>query len=288
METWLIYAIASLFFAGGVNFVMKVISHRNYNTSYVSIIAYLFAAFLSWMSYVLFYIDNFIFDSLYLILILSFLNTFFYFLSTLTRVKGLDNVDTTIFFPLYKTVSPILIVLISLLFFNENLNIKEIIGIIIWITIPILLVSKAENKIQKNLKLWILFVLLTSIFSSIASWFTKENSISNIDLELFVFFTLLFWVIISSVSYKFFKKKITRKYSKKWTYLIWLILWFFHYMSFLMFSKALTWNLAVVYTINSFSILIPIILSVIFYKEEMTSKKWFVIFLSILSMLFFI
>jgi hypothetical protein len=47
METWLIYAIASLFFAGGVNFVMKVISHRNYNTSYVSIIAYLFAAFLS-------------------------------------------------------------------------------------------------------------------------------------------------------------------------------------------------------------------------------------------------
>ena len=59
-------------------------------------------------------------------------------------------------------------------------------------------------------------------------------------------------------------------------------------MSFLTFTKAVEWNLAIVYTINSFSILVPIILSVIFYKEEMTYKKAFVIFLSVISMLLFI
>jgi uncharacterized membrane protein len=48
------------------------------------------------------------------------------------------------------------------------------------------------------------------------------------------------------------------------------------------------WNLAIVSTITSFSILIPIVLSVIFYKEKMTYKKAFVIFLSIISIILFI
>jgi len=47
METWLIYAIVSVFFAGGYNFAMKVISQRDYNTSFVSILSYFSAAFLA-------------------------------------------------------------------------------------------------------------------------------------------------------------------------------------------------------------------------------------------------
>jgi uncharacterized membrane protein len=51
---------------------------------------------------------------------------------------------------------------------------------------------------------------------------------------------------------------------------------------------AVTWNFAVAFTINSFSILIPIILSIIFYWEHFNLKKWMVIVLSIVSILLFI
>jgi uncharacterized membrane protein len=90
------------------------------------------------------------------------------------------------------------------------------------------------------------------------------------------------------LSYKFFDKKHKKNYSKKWIYTFWIILWVFQYLWFYTFTHAMGGNLSIVITINSFSILIPIILSVIFYKEEMTIKKWLVIWLSILSVVLFI
>jgi multidrug transporter EmrE-like cation transporter len=65
-------------------------------------------------------------------------------------------------------------------------------------------------------------------------------------------------------------------------------MWVFHYTSFYCFTRALEGNLAVVFTINSFAILIPIILSIIFYKDHFNFKKAFVIALSIVSIILFI
>ena len=46
-------------------------------------------------------------------------------------------------------------------------------------------------------------------------------------------------------------------------------MWIIHLIVFYVFTKAIEWNLAISYTINSFSILIfTIILLVIFYKED--------------------
>ena len=288
METWLIYAIVSVFFAGGYNFAMKVISQRNYNISFVSIFGYIFAAIFSGIYYIFTSIDNFTMEWFYLLLAFAFFNTFFYFLSTISRVKSLDNMDTTLVFPLYKTFSPILITIISLFIFGESLNLKETLWIIVWIIVPLLLITKTENNIQKNLKLWIIFVIATSIFWAISNWFSKAIYNFEINVDLFVLFSLIAWTFISIFSYKVFDKKEKKIYSKKWIYKFWLLLWFFQFMSFYTFILAVKWNLAIAYTINSFSILIPIILSVIFYKEEMTFKKAFVIFLSVISMLLFI
>ena len=288
MEIWLIYAIISVFVSGIFNFLMKVISHRNYNTSYVSIVAYFTWSILAIIYYLINNFWNYYLDNFWIYIVISFFNTFFYFLSTLTRVKSMDSVDTTIFFPLYKTFSPIFITLISLFIFWENLNLKESLWIIVWICVPLMLLTKTENKIQKNLKLWLFFVILTSIFASISNWFNKSLYNFGLNLDLFIVFSLIFWTLISLISYKYFGKESKKVYSEKWVIKFWILMWIIHLVAFYVFTKAVEWNLAIAYTINSFSILIPIILSVIFYKEEMTFKKGFVIFLSIISMLLFI
>jgi multidrug transporter EmrE-like cation transporter len=59
----------------------------------------------------------------------AFVNVFFYFLSTLTRMESMKNIDSVIFFPIFKTVSPILVTISSLFIFNETLITREIIGI---------------------------------------------------------------------------------------------------------------------------------------------------------------
>jgi uncharacterized membrane protein len=48
------------------------------------------------------------------------------------------------------------------------------------------------------------------------------------------------------------------------------------------------WDVAIVYKIISYSLFIPIILSVIFYKEKITVKKWVAFLLTIVSILLFV
>jgi uncharacterized membrane protein len=51
---------------------------------------------------------------------------------------------------------------------------------------------------------------------------------------------------------------------------------------------ALEGNMAVVYTINSFSILITVLLSVFFFKEHFNFKKALAVIASVLAGVFFI
>ena len=289
METWVIYSIVSLFFAGFFNFGMKIIAQRNYNTSYVSMLIYSVATIISLAYYLLFFYDWFETKSFILLALLAFWSALFYFLSTLSRIVSLKNIDTTIFFPLYKTFFPIIIALVSVFYFQESLEIKEIFGIGLWIAVPLLLITKQENQIQKNIKTWVIFVVITSILASVWSVFQKQVNIGWLDLELFVFLSLLFWTIVSWLSYFLWKKKsILKKHSQKGIYTFAFVLWLIQCVWSYVVIYAMEWNLAIVITINSFSILIPIILSVIFYWEEMTKKKAFVVFLSLVSVILFI
>ncbi len=288
MEDWVIYAIVSLFFAGFTNFWYKVVTKRKYNISYVSIISNVTSFLLASLLYIYNNGLPILVDYYKLLLVLAFLDTLFFFFSKLSRVEALNYIDTTIFFPLYKTFFPIILTWVSIVFFHEVLNYKEVLGIIFWIIVPLLLVTKTENKVQKNLRLGLLFVFLTSLVASIASIIQKYVNENWFNIDLFLLASLWFWVIIAFSSYKIGQKKSKKIYSKKGVYKFWIILWILQLFWFYSFLHALSWNLAIAVTINSFSILIPIILSVIFYKEEMTKKKAFVIFLSIVSVILFI
>lgn len=293
METWLIFAIVSIFTAWFYNFCFKIIVKRDYDTSYVSIVSYTISSIIAGIVYL--YINWFSFswnfNSALLLCIFALWDTLFYFLSTLSRVQALKSIDTIIFFPVYKTFFPVIITAISFFIFKESLYLKDFLWILLWVLVPLLLITKEENRIQKNLKMWLLFILLTSVLSSISTLFPKIVNINEYDIDLFIFLVLLSWVLVSFTSYKFFSKKNmqTKKiYSKEWLYSFWILLWVLQFLFFYTIIHALKWNLAIVMTINSFSILIPIILSVIIYKEKMTYKKALVIALSILSVILFI
>jgi len=287
MEIWLIYAITTIFVSWLHNFTLKVAAERNYNVSIINFYSYLIGIIvLGW--YILFNLDNIDYTNIYFITLLAFWNSLFFFSSMFSRVSAMKNIDAVIFFPLYKTFGPILIIIISFFFFKETLEFKEIIWIIIWISVPLLLITSSENKRQKNLLLWVILVLITAVLTAISSSISKEIMIRNFDVWLYLFISSIFGLIFSIISYKIFTKNNNKKYNNNWIIKISVISWILHLASFISFTLALEWNLAVVFTIASFSILIPIILSIIFYKDHFNLKKWIVIVLSIISVLLFI
>jgi uncharacterized membrane protein len=286
MESWLIFALANAFISWLYNFTHKIAAERNYNISIMTIYTYLVWIIIFW-TYLLFKYQNIDFFTIKNIAIFAFWNSLFFILSIFSRIKSMKNIDTVIFFPLYKTFWPILVTLLSIFYFKETLEPKEIIGIIIWIIIPLMLITNSENKRQKNLYLWVVFILITSVLTAISSWISKEFMLQSYNIVIFLFVWSIFWLIFSIFSYYYFNSK-KKKYNNVWIWKFSIICWVLHAIWYACFTLALTWNLAVVFTISSFSILIPIILSIIFYKDHFDLKKWLIIILSIISIILFI
>lgn len=288
METRLIFAILSIFIAWLHNFTFKVAAEKNYDSWALWILTYLISTV--WILIFIFFKWIWLSDieNIFYVGFLWFLNALFYYASFVARIESMKNIDTVIFYPIYKTIWPIIVTFISLFFFWESLTLTEIFWIIIWITIPLLLINRKENKRQWNLFKWLILVLLVAFFTWISSSTAKDLMENNLNIEFFLLSTFIFALIFSFFTKKINSKNRPKHVNNKWFLVLSFCAWILNLIWFYVFTLALQWNFAVVYTINSFSILIPIILSIFFYKDHFDFKKWFVIFLSIVSILLFI
>lgn len=288
MELYIIYAILSFIINWLLNFLYKIVSHKNIDVSVFNIINYFITSILAIIYYVFTFEDVNLYTFSF-VFFLAFINLVFYLFSIFSRVESLKNIDTVIFFPIYKTIWPIFLTLVSIYYFWEHLTNKESIWIIIWIIVPLMLITKAENKIQKNLFLWLILMFVTAIFTAISAIASKELMVRELSFSLYLLIYSIMGLIFSYMFRNVWKKdKIKKIIPEKNIFWICILWGFLHFFAFYFYTKALEWNLAVVTTVNSFSILIPIILSIVFYKEHFNFKKWFVIFLSIVSLLLFI
>ncbi len=287
MDTWILWAIVWAVTSWLYNFWFKIITERKYSTYYSSLWSYTIASIICFLFLIG---DNFSWfrdiDLIFLIS-LAFGNILFFYVSVITRVKSMQNIDNVIFYPLYKTFWPILVTLFSLFYFKESLTWIESMGILLGICIPLMLISKTESKRQKNLTLWLLFMFFTAIAGAISPVFVKLSNNAWFDVMTYIFFVFLMWVWCSLIWYTY-EIKNNKVSNQEWMTKFWLIIWFLHFFSFYAFTKSFEWNMAIAFTINSFAILIPIILSIIFYWEHFNLKKGVVIALSIISILLFI
>jgi len=287
METWIIWAIASVFTWWLFHFLWKVTAERNYDSNRVNYISYIFCTFFMW-GVLLFQWNLPEWDNFWLVMLIAIWNIVFYSSSFMTRVHAMRHIDTVVFYPLYKTFGPIFVTLISILLFNESLSWREILWIAVWIMVPLLLINKKENTIQNGLYIWVLMVILTSVLTSISVIMPKLVQELSLNISLFLFFNFFFGIPFSYLLSKIRRPQKHRNYREDGIFVFSALMWAMNIIAFYTFIKAMEWNLAIAFTINSFAILIPIILSIIFYGEHFNIKKGIVIALSIVSILLFI
>ncbi|USN58316.1 MAG: EamA family transporter [Candidatus Peribacteria bacterium] len=193
METWLLFAILSAVTAGIHNFTMKVISERKYNTSLVTTYAYTISSTLFFIS-IFFSEQGFkmLSSELIPVMLLALASTVFYFFSVLSRVESMRCIHTVIFYPIYKTFAPILATIAGLWYFGESLTLQDWVGIIIGILIPLLLITRAESYIQKNLMRGVVFAMITVVFGILAVIPAKQAHVIDANINVFLLFACLF------------------------------------------------------------------------------------------------
>lgn len=208
------------------------------------------------------------------------------------KVVALRYIDTTIFFPLFKLLSPFLAVLAGLIIFGERFTALEWFGIALGHLVPLLLINNVENKRQNNLFKGLMLVLLVSGTSALAAALNKYV----IDLGMSEWEALWYssWGIFIAglvvISFKF--RTLPWHYVIKHTTKDLLQAAIFRSVLIcasllcVLYAYGNGGDLGIVQTIYGLYIVIPIVLAVLIYKEHIDWKKVLAVILCIVSLLF--
>lgn len=288
MELWIIYAFIGALVTGIFTFVQKIASQRGYGGfefSFFVIGGQTLGALIFWGLY------GFPVTSWDKVLLLGILVGILTLIVNVLRIYTLKYIDTTIFFPIYKALGPMVVTFAGMYLFLEKLNSFEIVGIVLGIVVPLLLIHKSEHKRQQDLKKGLLLLCLGVLLSTI-----------NVIIHKFVagfsagdtFYILIISVIGALAAWIYLvyakkKKKFTplepveHKKMRKLGFLT----GFITMPAFWFVLKSYEGPLAIAYTINSFYILVPIVLSIIIYKEHVNTRKVVAIILSLFAIVLF-
>lgn len=207
------------------------------------------------------------------------------------KVYALRHIDTTIFFPLYKLISPSAAILFGVIFFAERFSSIEWLGLGIGLLVPLLLLNKTESGRQSNLAAGLMLLVIGALVSALVAALNKYSTVLWDDVWWLLFFAS-FGIVCGSILTSFCKNglvhlKDARNISKYYQpfvlsgtrgVIMCLALWLGLY-AFLSGG-----TLAVVHTIQSMYILIPIILAIMFYGEHWNLQKVIAIVLSVASL----
>jgi len=202
------------------------------------------------------------------------------------RIESLKYIDSVIYFPINKVLGPLIVLVGGIVFFKDSLTVLQYIGIIASICVPLLLVSATEKHLQNNLRLGIIFLVVSTLLTAGSTLFTKQALVDT-STVLFVLSigqiagTVSSLIILLKQHGREFRKTLNLDFREIYLGVIGGILAFFSSYSLL---KALSLGLiSIVYTIHAHYILVPIVLSIWWYREHINVRKVAAVALSFLA-----
>lgn len=286
MEIWFIAAVMGAVFAGLSNFYFKIAASRNYDAELFSLYGGVISIVVIGSLMIFYPSPLFVAGGLFIALTTA--GGFLIATNNIYKIFALRHIDATIYYPLYKILSPALAIVIGISLFQETFSFVEWSGLLISLAVPVLLITKTENGRQNNLVAGLLLVLLTGVFSAGSAALYKLAIDAGMTTIVVLFYASI-GLFIGSLFTVWFKtgwrKLKLRIITETNPGLIFgagmravLISASF---GFMLYAFAHGGTLAIVQTIHSLYILIPIILAIIFYNEHWNLQKAIAIVLSV-------
>lgn len=287
LELWFVLALLSAVLGGFFIFTTKVAAERDYDIVLLSTGALVLSAALTFT--VVFVRGDF--SGLHdLVLFVVLLNATGYMIVNILRHQALRCIDTAVYYPIYKTLTPAIAIVTGFIFFSERFSVHEWVGLILSLAVPLLLITHAEKARQKDLWRGLRLLAITAIFATASAGIVKYGADVIENTWLFIALSdtataLIGIMIMLSRNGKHPMKE--RLQSLKDPSFLWLAFWMglmsaTAYVAMVFAFKLGT--LSIVYTINSLYILIPIVLSIIYYHEHWNARKVVAIVLSIAAL----
>lgn len=282
MDAAFLWALAATVAAGVQVFSQKVVAHEKRDSALNGIFGYGISALLASIVFLALYDLP---DAWLPILLISVFAGLTHGLGSYLRIESLKYIDTVIYFPINKVLGPIIVVAAGVWWFGDALSLYQYIGIALSLTVPLLLVSSAEKHRQTNLGLGVMLLVVSTVLTSLTSPFIKGALV----IDPGVFFVMLisqFAGTVTSVAVYLWVKRHERDFFvvHKRDVQLGLVNGVLQFISFACFLKAVSIGLvSIVYVIHAHYILIPIVLSVWWYKDHINTRKLIAIVVSSLA-----
>ncbi len=289
MELWFWAAVATTVLAGLSNFYFKVAASRGYD-------AELFGLYGGGLSLVLVLIGWLTFPAPllaqgFMYAALAFGGGLLISGNNIGKIYALRHIDATVYYPLYKLLAPLLAIVAGVTFFSERFSTFEWFGMTLSLLVPLMLITKSENGRQNNLISGLLLVLMTGIFSAGGAFLYKlasDAGMATVAILLYSSTGLLIGSLLT-MWYKSGIKNIKLRIFENTSVGLLIAASMRATLITLAFVCTLfafksNGPFAVVMTIQSMYILIPIVLAIIFYNEHWNAQKVAAILLSVAAL----
>ncbi len=197
-------------------------------------------------------------------------------LGNFIRIEALKYIDSVLFFPINKMLGPLVVVIGGVALFGDALTLTQYVGIGLSITVPLILVSSVEHERQKNLLLGLKLLVVSTVLSAGSLLLSKEGFLLGASALLMLGVSQFAGTIASAAI-------LVRQHgaglpmiahADKRDVQIGILSAIFGLVSAYSLFKALSTGLvSLVYVIQAHYILIPIVLSVWWYKDHINLRK---------------
>jgi drug/metabolite transporter (DMT)-like permease len=282
MTSWYGLSIAALFLMGAQRFLYKVSAERNCNTALTT---FSFMGTVTLLALIIFLVQESPVGDVKLLLIIALLNSCSFFVGTVTHIEALKHIPTTVAYPIIR-LNAVVVVLFSILFFKDSLSLTQGLGIILAILVMLILAGQTETpeRASKNMKRGLVLVFIALVAGSAASISSKfaamyTNRIAFMTLSYFMG-TLFSFGLRRNLATK------GESAGHREALVIGVIMGLINFAGFYAFLKALSLGpLSIIVSITGLHFVIAIILSVVVYRERLTSLRILGVILTIVSVL---
>lgn len=285
-ESWFLLALLSAVAAGFEAFMHKVVAMRDGDIRALSTVS-------SFISSIILAIATLIFSgfgSLWtLASVLACAGAGTYLLTLVFKVEALKSIDSAIFFPLYKVAGPSLAIIFGIVFFSESFSAKEWLGLLLGMTIPFLLITKTEERRQKNLTRGLVMLAVASLAGSVSIALFKSGAVLASNVWQYVLISEVFLFISSALTPLKQHGALMGHYvlsqvrGRNLPLVLAMGAAQVTSTAGIIFAFSSNGLLGIVYTVNSLSMLVPIALSAIIFREHLSIRKIIAIVISIMT-----
>ena len=289
MELWIIYAILWAIWTGMYGVCQKIETESGM-VDRAAFLFYPYAVGILWLSIVMYFYNIPLIFDIQLILMWASV-AILYTLVLKMRYFCLDYMSSSSYFINYRILISIGLIFVGTLGFHETITLREYMWIWLGFIIFYLLIEKkSSQETLSDLKKWYVFLWISVLFAVLIWVIQKQVTFSTQDIWSFIFYNTVVGMFMSCALWvKRGYKKMLRIPHLQAALFIWLTSclfvtpYFFH-----LYTLYAGWDVAIAYKIISYGMILPILFSIIYYKEPVTWKKLLAFVLTIISIGLFI